>query len=76
MLHPVYKLPLRFVLRLRLQKGGGVFAGHYGIILNTNQTTKTRPGKEAIYVHTYVHPTIHTYIPTCIHTYTYINHAQ
>ena len=32
MSHPVYKPPLRFVLRLRLQKGGrGVFdAGHYG----------------------------------------------
>ena len=23
MLHPVYKLPLKFVVRLRLQKGGG-----------------------------------------------------
>ena len=31
MSHPAYKPPLRFVLRLRLQKGGGVFAGHYGI---------------------------------------------
>ena len=29
MSHP----PLRFVLRLRLQKGGGVFGGHYGISL-------------------------------------------
>ena len=30
--HPVYKPPLRFVLRLRLQKGGGgIFVGHYGI---------------------------------------------
>ena len=28
----MYKPPLCFVLRLRLQKGGwGVFAGHYGI---------------------------------------------
>ena len=29
--HPAYKPPLCFVLRLRMQKGGGVFAGHYGI---------------------------------------------
>ena len=28
MSHPAYKPPLRFELRLR---GGGVFAGHYGI---------------------------------------------
>ena len=33
MSHPVYKPPLRFVLTLRLQKGGGVFAGHYGICI-------------------------------------------
>ena len=36
MSHPAYKLPLRFVLRLRLQKGGGVFVGHYGITLYSN----------------------------------------
>ena len=30
MFHPAYKPPLRFVLRLRMQKGGGgIFAGHY-----------------------------------------------
>ena len=31
MLHPAYKPTLRFVLRLRLQKGG-VFAGHCGTL--------------------------------------------
>ena len=31
MLHPTYKPPLHFALRLWLQRGGGgVFAGHYG----------------------------------------------
>ena len=29
MSHPVCKPPLRFVLKLRLQRRGGVFAGHY-----------------------------------------------
>ena len=34
MSHPAYKPPLRFVLRLRLQKGGGgVFAGHYSSLV-------------------------------------------
>ena len=28
MSHPAYKPPLRFVLKLKLQKGG-IFAGHY-----------------------------------------------
>ena len=38
--HPAHKPPpLRFVLRLRLQKGG-VFVGHYGTCLQTQSNTE------------------------------------
>ena len=38
MSHPAHKPPPphRFVLWLRLQKGGGVFAGHYGNTIDVN----------------------------------------
>ena len=53
MSHPAYKPPLRFVLRLRLQKGGGVFAGHYGMSIvrkvNTMILSKaTRPASNVV----------------------------
>ena len=37
---PAYKPPPRFRLALKLQKGGGVYAGHYGISSGSERTVE------------------------------------
>ena len=49
MSHPAYKSHLRFVLRLSLQKGGSVFAGHFSTYLKKLRYTKGEGAQPKLY---------------------------